>query len=326
MYVDRGREISIAVFLAVIGLVLLVFAPGFFEVGNFRTLLVSTSYIAIGAFGAMLAILTGQPDISVGSILAVCAFVSGSMAVAGVPIFLCVLASVGIGALLGLVNGLLVTGLNIHAIIVTLGTLTIYRGSLLYFTGGRWVYDLPPGYRAIGLGDVFGIPNPIWIATLTLLIGAWVLRNTAWGRGLYAVGSNAEAARLSGIGPRRMLITAFVANGALVGLATLVLATRFSTIQSNVGTGFEFLVITAVVVGGAHIFGGSGTVVGITLGALLVGITGTVLVFLEISAFWERTLHGLFILLAVGYGVLRERRRSVQTTRTAENAKGQAGA
>lgn len=165
---------------------------------------------------------------------------------------------------------------------------------------------------------MLGVPNPVWIAALTLLVGSWVLRNTAWGRALYAVGSNTEAARLSGIGPDRMLISAFVANGALVGLATLALVTRFSTIQSNVGTGFEFLVITAVVVGGAHIFGGSGTVVGVTLGALLVGVTGTVLVFLEISAFWERTLHGLFILLAVGYGVLRERRRNVRTTRMAE--------
>lgn len=319
MYVDRGREISIAVFLVVIGLVLALFAPGFFEFGNLRSLMVSTSYIAIGSFGAMLAILTGQPDISVGSILAVCAFVSGSMAVAGVPIFLCILASIAVGALLGLINGLLVTGLNIHAIIVTLGTLSIYRGALLYVTGGAWVYDLPAGYRAIGLGRVLGVPNPVWIAALTLLIGAWILRNTAWGRGLYAVGSNTEAARLSGIGPKRMLITAFVANGALVGVATLALVTRFSTIQSNVGTGFEFLVITAVVVGGAHIFGGSGTVVGVLLGALLVGVTGTVLVFLEISAFWERTLHGLFILLAVGYGVLRQRRRSAQTRSAAQS-------
>lgn len=318
MYVDRGREISIAVFLVVIGVVLAIFAPSFFGLGNLENLMVSTSYIAIGAFGAMLAILTGQPDISVGSILAVCAFVSGSMAVAGVPVLLCAFASIAVGALLGLVNGLLVTGLNIHAIIVTLGTLTIFRGSLLYFTGGRWVYNLPPGFREIGLGSVLGIPNPVWLAVLTLVIGAWVLRNTAWGRALYAVGSNAEAARLSGIGPKRMLVSAFVANGALVGLATLALVTRFSTIQSNAGTGYEFLVITAVVVGGAHIFGGSGTVVGIVLGSLLVGVTGTVLVFLEISAFWERTLHGLFILLAVGYGVLRERRRRALTDRTAE--------
>lgn len=318
MYVDRGREISIGVFLVGIGAVLAIFAPGFFGLGNLENLLVSTSYVAIGAFGAMLAILTGQPDISVGSILAVCAFVSGSMAVAGVPIFLVVLASIAVGAVLGLVNGLLVTGLNIHAIIVTLGTLSIYRGALLYFTGGTWVYNLPPGYRSIGLGTILGVPNPVWIAVLTLVLGAWVLRNTAWGRALYAVGSNAEAARLSGINPKGMLISAFVANGALVGVATLALSTRFSTIQSNVGTGYEFLVITAVVVGGAHIFGGSGTVVGVTLGALLVGVTGTVLVFLEISAFWERTLHGLFILLAVGYGVVRERRRAAPTTRAVE--------
>lgn len=320
MYVDRGREISIAVFLAVIGIVLLIFAPSFFRPGNLENLLVNTSYVAIGSFGAMLAILTGQPDISVGSILAVCAFASGAMAVAGVPIPLVIVAAIAIGAALGLVNGLLVTGLNIHAIIVTLGTLSIFRGALLYFTGGAWIYDLPAGYRAIGLGSVLGIPNPVWIAALTLLIGAWVLRNTAWGRALYAVGSNTEAARLSGIEPNRMLISAFVANGALVGLATLALTTRFSTIQSNAGVGFEFLVITAVVVGGAHIFGGSGTVVGVLLGSLLVGVTGTVLVFLEISAFWERTLHGVFILLAVSYGVVSARRRSAHTRSVAEES------
>lgn len=315
MYVDREREISIVVFMLVLAGVLALFAPSFFSGGNLRSILVNTSYIAIAAFGGMLAILTGQPDISVGSILAVCSIVAGLMSKAGVPIPLVFLSSVGIGLLLGLVNGLLVTRLHVHSIIVTLGTLGIYRGALLYFTDGAWVYDLPRQFRMIGLGTVVGIPNPIWIALLTLILGSLLLRHTAWGRALYAVGSNAEAARLAGIRTPFMIASALAANGAVVGIAAMVYGTRFSTIQSNVGSGFEFLVITAVVVGGAHIFGGSGTVPGVALGALLVGVTGTVLVFLDISAYWERTLHGLFILAAVSFGVIRARQRRILPTR-----------
>jgi len=306
MYVDRSRELSILAFMAVVALILLWFAPGFFTLGNFRSVLIYTAYIAIAAYGASLAILTGNPDISVGSILAVCAMVGGHLAKLDIPIPLVILAVCATGGALGMINGLLVTRLGVHAIIVTLGTLGVYRGAMLYFTEGSWVYDLPTDFRMIGLGTVMGIPNPIWVAALTLLVGAFILAYTSWGRALYAVGSNPEAARLCGLKVPRLVVSAMTANGALVGLASLVFVTRFSTIQSNVGTGFEFLVITAVVVGGVYIFGGKGTVAGVALGSLLVGTTGTVLVFLEISAYWERTLHGLFILLAIGIGVLRE--------------------
>jgi rhamnose transport system permease protein len=314
MYVDREREISIAVFLLILGAILALFAPSFFSAANFSSILVNTSYVAIAALGGMFAILTGQPDISVGSILAVCSIIAGQLSKAGAPAAVAFLASVGTGLLLGLVNGLLVTRLRVHSIIVTLGTLLIYRGALLYFTGGAWVYDLPRGFRQIGLGKVLGVPNPIWIAVLVLLAGSFLLSYTAWGRTLYAVGSNREAARLSGIRTEATIVTALAANGAVVGIAAMVFSTRFSTIQSNVGSGFEFLVITAVVVGGVHIFGGSGTVIGVALGSLLVGVTGTALVFLDISAYWERALHGLFILLAVSFGVLRARRRRVPNT------------
>lgn len=324
MYVDRGRQLSILVFLLVIGLVLALLAPNFYSFGNFEDIFINTSYIAIGALGQMLVVLTGQPDISVGSILAVCAMVGGHLSKTGLPVPIVILITCAVGATLGLVNGVLVAKLRIHSIIVTLGTLGIFRGALLYVTGGSWIYDLPGDYRQIGLGNVLGAPNPIWISVLTLLAGSFLLNNTAWGRSLYAVGSNPEASHLSGIKPGRVLMSAFAANGALVGLAALIYSTRFSTIQSNVGTGFEFLVITAVVVGGAHIFGGSGTVIGVALGSLLVGVTGTVLVFLRISAFWEGSLHGLFILLAVGFdvarGYWRRRRKAGRDTGVREAA------
>jgi rhamnose transport system permease protein len=309
MYVDRGRELSIVVFLAAIAALLLVVVPSFFNATNLNNILINVSYVAIGALGQMAVILTGQPDISVGSVLAVCAMSAGAMATAGLPVAVVVLLTILIGATLGLINGLLITSLGIHSIIVTLGTLGIYRGGLLYFTGGAWIYNLPPSFRWIALGDVAGVANPIWIAALTMVVFSFVLTRTRWGRSLYAVGSNDEAARLSGLSRNRVLVSAFTLNGAMVAIAAMVYATRFSTIQSNIGLGYEFLVITAVVVGGAHIFGGSGTVIGVVLGALLVAITGTVLVFLAVSAFWERSLHGAFILLAVGFEVVRQRVR-----------------
>jgi len=320
MYVDRGRQLSIVVFLVAIGGILLLFAPTFFNATNLNNIMVNASYVAIGALGQMAVVLTGQPDISVGSILAVCAMSAGVMAKTGMPLVAVVLLTILIGATLGFVNGFLVTRLGIHSIIVTLGTLGIYRGALLFFTGGAWVYDLPASFRWIALGDVLGIDNPIWIALLVIIAFALILSRTRWGRSLYAVGSSEEAARLSGLSVNRVLLGAFALNGALVAIAAMVYATRFSTVQSNIGTGYEFLVITAVVVGGAHIFGGSGTVFGVALGALLVAITGTVLVFLEVSAFWEQSLHGVFILLAVGFDVLRSRirrkRRTVATEAT----------
>ncbi|HEU4742118.1 MAG TPA: ABC transporter permease [Meiothermus sp.] len=310
MYVDRGRQISIAVFLLALAGVLLAAAPSFFSLGNFKDILVNISYVAIAALGMMMVILTGQIDISVGATLSICSTLAATASKAGLPLGVVFLISIGAGAALGLVNGLLVTRFKIHSIIVTLGTLSVFRGTLIYFTKGAWIYQLPEDFRGVGLGTFLGLPNPIWAMAVVLLAGAWVLSATPWGRALYAVGSNPDAARLSGIRVPFVQASVFVACGALVGLATMFYATRFSTIQSNTGQGFEFLVITAVVVGGTNIFGGSGTVLGVALGALLVGVTGTALTFLKISAYWEQALQGLFILLAVAFDALRSRRRT----------------
>lgn len=313
MYVDRGRQISIAVFLLALAGVLLAASPSFFSLGNFKDILVNISYVAIAAVGMMMVILTGQIDISVGATLSICSTLAATASKSGLPLGVVFLISIGAGAALGLVNGLLVTRFKIHSIIVTLGTLSIFRGALIYFTKGAWIYQLPEDFRRVGLGTFLGIPYPIWAMAVVLLAGAWVLSATPWGRALYAVGSNPEAARLSGIRVPFVQASVFVVCGALVGLATMFYATRFSTIQSNTGQGFEFLVITAVVVGGTNIFGGAGTVLGVALGALLVGVTGTALTFLKISAYWEQALQGLFILLAVAFDAVRSRRHHTRT-------------
>lgn len=307
MYVDRGRELSIVFFLGVLGIVLAVFAPGFYNPKNASDILVNISYITIAAIGMTAVILTAQIDISVGAILAACSTVAGLSAKADVPIPLVFLYAIATGAAIGLVNGLLVAYARIPSIIVTLGTLSVIRGVIILVTGGTWIYDLPANFRAVGTGTTLGLPNPVWLMLLTLLAGAFVFSHTRWGRSLYAVGSNPAAARLAGINVERTYISVFVLVGALVGLATMAFATRFTTVQSNTGQGFEFLVITAVVVGGTNIFGGSGTAFGSFLGALLVGVTGTALTFLHASAYWEQALQGLFILLAVALDAARRR-------------------
>lgn len=309
MVVERARILSILVFLFVLGVVLEIVSPRFFESGNLQNILVNISYLAIASLGMMLVLLTGEIDISVGAILGVTSTLAALSSKAGLPIPLVFLVSLVSGSLLGLINGLLVTQLKIHSIIVTLGTMYAFRGALLYYTKGAWIYNMPKSFSQVGLGHFLGVPNPIWAMILTLVLGAWVLSQTPWGRSLYAVGSNREAARLSGISTSRVVLSAFIANGALVGLAAMFFATRFAAIQSSTGEGFEFLVITAVVVGGIDIFGGSGHVLGAALGALLIGVADTAFVFLRISAYWEQAFQGLVILLAVALDNLRFRRR-----------------
>lgn len=313
-----SRELSVAAFLLLLGLVLAVFAPGFYSPGNVTNLLVNMSYLTIAAVGMTAVILTGQIDISVGAILAACSTVAGLSAKAGLPIPLVFLLAVLTGAALGAINGTLVAYVRVHSIVVTLATLAIIRGSIILLTQGSWIYDLPEDFRAVGLGRVLGVPNPVWLMLFTVLIGWLLLAQTRWGRSVYALGSSPEAARLAGIPVRRVQLSVFVLQGALVGVAAMAFATRFTTIQSNTGSGFEFLVITAVVVGGTNIFGGSGTLLGTFLGAFLVAVTGTALTFLRISAFWEGALQGLFILVSVALDALRSGRAPEARTQLEE--------
>jgi rhamnose transport system permease protein len=316
--VRASRELSVAAFLVFLGVILAVFAPGFYNTSNALNLLVNMSYLMIAAVGMTAVILTGQIDISVGAILAACATVAGYSAKAGVPIPAVFFLAVLTGAALGAINGSLVAYVRVHSIVVTLATLAVIRGAIILITGGSWIYDLPANFRAVGTGTFLGLPIPVWLMAGATLLGWYLLSHTRWGRSVYALGSSPEAARLAGIPVRWTQLSVFIFQGALVGVATMAFATRFTTIQSNTGSGFEFLVITAVVVGGTNIFGGSGTLLGTFLGALLVSVTGTTLTFLRISAFWEGALQGLFILVSVTLDAIRSRRAPLSRTQVEE--------
>jgi rhamnose transport system permease protein len=308
---NRQEAVLIAAFLLVlIGVTLL--NPGFLASGNLVDILYSSSYVAVAAVGMTLIILCGHIDISIGAAVGVCATVAGRLAVAGVPLGLVFLATICTGALIGLINGLLVAYGRIPAIVTTLGMASILKGGLILSTGGAWIYGLPPGF-GLSRQNILGVPVPICGLLFFAVVFAIWLKFFAAGRELYAVGGNAEAARLSGISERKVTLRVFVLNGILVGVSAILYATNFTSIQSNVAPGLELTVITATVIGGVSILGGTGTVIGAVLGAILLQTIGTALVFMRIRAEWFQTVQGALILLTILLDVFRRRR----TTHTA---------
>jgi rhamnose transport system permease protein len=298
------RELSVALAYALFLLVLAAAAPRFFGSEPLRAFVVRSAPVLVAAVGMTLVIVCRQIDISIGSQFSICGVVAGLLARAGVPIPLVGLGTLAAGAGMGAVNGALVAGLGMPSIVVTLATLVILRESLRYLREGEFVRNLPPGFQWFGAGQAEGQWLVVAIALAIFVLFAWSLRNVAAGRAVYATGSDAEAARLAGIRPRRVVFSVFVVMGALAGLAALLNAVRFGDVDPNSGTGLELQVIAAVVVGGAAVSGGRGTLVGTLIGVGLLGSIGPALVFLHAEAQWEKAIQGLIILLAVASDAL----------------------
>lgn len=291
--------------------------PRFLTERNLADILNGNAYIAVAAIGISMIIITGNIDISVGAIIGVLVTLSATIAAdlpaTGLPSEIVLLVAwtapiVG-GMVLSAVNGFFVAHLGIPAIVVTLGTFSILRGGLVLVVGGNTITQMIPGYglaqQSLGL-----LPVPVVIMiVLTLVAFVW-MRWSALGRFLYAIGGNREAARLSGIDVRSSLMKTFVIAGAFYGVAAVMYATQFNTIQTVVTPGLELQIITASVVGGVSILGGVGTVIGSTLAAVLVRTIGAALVFVDVSPFWLRAILGVLILVTVLSDVLRRRRQA----------------
>ncbi len=338
----RFREIGIFTFLLALILVFSIRTPLFFSGSNFRDILIDTSLLTIIAIGETLVIISRNIDLSVGSIVGFGSFASAAM-VKDYPhlsIALVVLAGIAIGSGLGLINGLLVTIGRIPAIITTLGTLFVYR-SATYLFGTVWtpsgqVYseDLSSSFINLATGSILGIPNLIFFAGAIALIVSYVLRYTRFGRSIYAVGSNPDAATLAGVDVFRTTLAVFVISGALAGLASVLWASEYANIDTTQGTGYELQAVAAAVIGGANIFGGSGTILGTVLGSLLLGAVSNYLAVSRVSEFWQGVVQGVIILAAVVTGALintrlqtlLQRRRSVSdaegATETADTVAG----
>jgi rhamnose transport system permease protein len=321
-----GRASAAVAYIALLAVVA-VAAPGFYTLANLRDLAVGNAPALVVAVGMTMVILTRQIDISVGSQFAACSVAAGlvakSMAKAGMPIVTVFVAVALIGCIFGAINGALVARLKIPSIVATLAVMVAMRDGLRWATEGRWVQDLPRGFQWFGLGQSTGQVVIVAAAVVIVAAFAWGLKNFAAGRAVYAVGSDAEAARLAGVEPQSVVFGVFTLMGALTGVAATLDSIRFTDIQSNAGVGLELKAIAAVVVGGTAINGGRGSLVGTLIGVALLGTIGTALTFLGVNPYWEKAIQGAIILAAVASDVVfarARRRRELQDRKEARAA------
>ncbi|MFV0427661.1 MAG: ABC transporter permease [Beutenbergiaceae bacterium] len=309
MYTDRSSQLSIGVFLALLLVVLAMAAPRFFDGANLADLGINIAIAAIVGIGALSVIATGNIDVSAGSVYAISGIAGAAAANAGVPGPLAFLIAIATGAGLGLINAVLVTVLHLPSIIATLGTSSVFSGALIFLTGGGlWVTGLQSDYTFIGQDELLGLGYPIWVTVVVLAIAWYVLNRTVPGRRIFAVGSNAEAARLSGINTRVVEGSTFVVNGVALAIAATLTIARLGQAQTNLGASITMAAITIAVVGGTSAFGGTGNLPGIVLAAALVTTTGSALTFLHLDPLWSQAIQGLFILAALAFSVIQRRR------------------
>lgn len=302
------REWSVAAVLGLVLVALALSAPGFYQPRQLVAMLTDTAPILLLACGMSLVILCRQIDISVGSQFAVCGVVAGLTAQQGAPMLVVAAASVLTGAAFGAFNGVLIAGLRLPSIVVTLATMVTWREALRWWREGEYVRDLPASFQWFGLEQGAGQWALLAITACVFLFLVIALRHLAGGRYIYAVGSDAEAARLAGINPRWVTFAVFVLMGALVGLAALVSAVRFPDVDPKAGTGHELRAIAAAVVGGVAITGGRGNLWGVFAGAVLLAVIAPALVFWGAPPQWERAIQGGIILAAVAADGWRTRK------------------
>jgi rhamnose transport system permease protein len=315
----RSREFSILLVLLLVIAAATVKTPSFlFSANSWRDLLLTPFLLLLLAVGQAVVIITRNVDLSVGSVLGLTAYLTGWLfiEVDGIPILAVFAAGILVGALLGVVNGLLVAVAGVPALVITLGTLYIYRGIVLTWAGSDRINasDMPKDFLALGTKSVLSIPVLTLIALAVLVVVGYYLYAHRGGRELYAIGSDPDAAVLYGLPVRRRIVAAFALSGALAGLAGVLFAARYGTVSSGAGTGIELQAVAAVVIGGVAIFGGSGTVWGAALGAVLLVTINRALPILGIPDFWQRAVWGVLILTAIVLDRVLTARRARQLT------------
>ncbi|MGI5122362.1 substrate-binding domain-containing protein [Marinactinospora thermotolerans] len=296
--------------LIVLVVLLAILSPDFLTANNLLNVGVQASVVAILAFGMTFVIVSGGIDLSVGSVAGLAGIVTGwTVASGGLPMWLAVLIGLAAGALAGLASGLLITIGRVPPFIATLAMLSVARGLALVISGGKPI-TLDGWLGEFGAGTLFGfLPYPVLVMLLIGLVTAFVLRRTYSGRAMYAIGGNAEAARLSGIKVGRQQLVIYALSGLFAAVAGILLASRLSSAQPEAGTGYELDAIAAVVIGGASLSGGVGSAMGTFVGALILGVLRNGLNLLNVSAFWQQVIIGVVIAIAVLSDTLRRRRR-----------------
>lgn len=322
----RSREIAVLTVLVLLIVATTLKSSGFvFSSDGWRNLLVTPSLLLLLAVGQTVVIITRNVDLSVGSVLGLSAYLTGRLFIEfpDLPIVAVFAAGLVFGALLGLVNGVLVAFGRVPALVITLGTMYIYRGAFLTWAGSDRVNagDMPREFLQLGTRSVLGVPVLTVIAVLVLAAVGYYLHTARGGRELYAIGSDPDAATLFGLPVTRRVLLAFVISGALAGLAGVVYAARYGTVSSEVGRGMEFDAVGAAVIGGVAIFGGSGTVWGAGIGAVLLVTINRALPIAGISDFWQQAVVGGLIIAAISLDRLLIRRQERRLVAAREDAR-----
>ena len=274
-------------------------SPVFFTIPNLLNILQQSSINALIALGMTLVIISGGIDLSVGPAAALSAVLGATMMVAGVPVPLAILATLGIGAICGVFSGSLVAYAGLQPFIVTLGGLSLFRAIALIYTGGNPVFGIPTEIRSLINSEIFGIPTPIVIVAVIALVLWTVMNKTPLGEYILAVGGNEEAARVAGVPVKRTKVTVFVISGTLASLASLILIGRLGAAEPTIGNLWELDAIAAAAIGGASLMGGKGSVVGTIIGAIILGALRNGLTLLNIQAFYQLLATGLIIIIAM---------------------------
>ncbi len=300
----RRRETSIVVAIVVVVAIATSVNSSFaFGSDGFRNLLLTPSLLVVLGVAQAIVIISKNIDLSVSAVLGITAYATGRMFTdwPGLPVAVVVLIAIAFGAFLGVVNGALVSVARVPSLVITLGTLYIFRGIDIAWAGGTRINaaDLPASFKRIGTQSVLGIPVLTLVAVAVLLVVAFVLGSTRPGRELYAIGSDDAAADLYGLKVRRRVFASFVASGTLAGLAGVLFAARYATVSSTAGTGLELQAVAAAVIGGVAIAGGSGTVLGAALGAVLLTTIDRALPTVGIPDFWQQAVVGALIIGAI---------------------------
>lgn len=303
LFLASFREMGIFLFIILLVILVSLRSPYFLNVENFRDIFLDIAILSMVAIGQMMVVITRGIDLSVGSGIGFSAMAIGMYVSAhwGIPPWAAVLMGIGLGILMGGFNGFVVTLGRVPPIIVTLGTLSIYRGLVYVVSRGAWVdaHELPLAFKQFTIRTVFGIPALIIFAAIVAIVFYYFLNHTRTGRQIYAVGSNPTAAQLAGIRVNRIIFMVFVLSGALYGMGGVMWVSRYANAANNTALGWELQSVAAVVIGGVSIFGGTGTLPGVLLGSLLLGIINNAVNLVGISPFWKQVLYGLVILLAV---------------------------
>ncbi|KJS50600.1 MAG: hypothetical protein VR66_02190 [Peptococcaceae bacterium BRH_c23] len=303
------RELVLIVLILLGGFAMSLVSPIFLNPANLLAILLGVSIDGIIAAGMTVLLVSGGFDLSVGSTLALSGIVTCLCIKAGFPVPLAVSTGILSGALVGLVNGLIVTKWRIHPFIVTLGMLSIVRGFVLILAKGVTIVELPKSFTILGQGKVFGVQFPIIITIIVIILGDILLRKTRFFRQSYYIGGNEKAAIMTGIKVNKVKIISYVIVGALSAMAGVLIASRLGAASVNIGVGEELKVITACVIGGASLNGGEGSVVGAFLGTLLMAILLNSLNLLGIDVYWQNVATGVILIAAVVLDTDLKRRR-----------------